>query len=713
MQRAEIAARLKANAAVVVKAASSGLRPDPRMKLSAWAQDFRVVSEDSSVLSGSWRNDVSPELVEIMDRLPPDDPCAEVKLMKCAQSGGSEVGGNWLGYIMHKTPGPAMYIGPTVKAAKDWRVEKLDTTIAVTDVLNPAKGGVVYAQKSRNGEGSTTDRMRFKGGFILFAGANSAATLRQHSIRFMVRDDRSKWTKDAEGEGDPRKLSDQRLKTYRKYGLSKVFDISTPVDKGQDIDREYSASDQRRFYMACKNDACGHISDIVWEDIKRNKEAPFHCRWFCPACKTEHSDADKPVMKSLARGATWIPAIPDADGVVPPATMHRDDAEKWRTPHEMRHDHSYVITGEMTTFETWDELARQEKEAGDDPELLKPFINAGLGRPYEAKGEGPAWEIMAARRETWLRGTALAGALYFTLSVDVQGDGLYWERVGWGPNKENWLIGCGYLSGATDIAGEGAWPKLDVIVDQGFRLANGAKLADDLIGVDSGYNIDAVAQWVKRRHNALALKGEDGWSRPAIFGAKAAEVKHSGPQAGRSKRFGVKIWLVGTYGLKAALMIYLGRTPKPNAAGFPNGYCHWPADTPDEYFRHMSAEYVKIEQGKDGPERVWARKGANHWLDCRVYNMALTHHAGIWAWSEGRWAKRAAELSELSAPIAPDLFDPRPSTGAAVVPVKDDEDTPELVEGVRPAEKAQPLAVLKRKPVVPRAPVTVAQDPYL
>jgi phage terminase large subunit GpA-like protein len=684
------------------------------MKVSEWAAKYRIVADEASELPGPWNNDVAPELVEIMDRLSPDDPCEGVILEKCAQSGGSESGGNWLCFIMHMAPGPVMYVGPTVKAAKDWRVEKLDPTIAATAVLNPAKGGVVAGQKSRSGEGSTSDRLRFKGGYILFAGANSAATLRQHSIRFMVRDDRSAWTDNAEGEGDPRKLSDARLKVARRFGRAKVLDISTPVMKGTDIDADYLASDQRRFYVACKNDHCGMISDLRWEDIQKNKEAPFRCRWYCPACKTEHVDADKRAMKSLARGACWIPTIADADGVVPPSTMHRSEAEQWRAPHEARLTHSYAQTGEITSFETWDELARQEAEAGDDPEKIKPFQNAGLGRGFEPKGEGPAWETLSSRREPdWHRGTAQPGALYFTLSVDVQGDGLYWERVGWGPNKQSWLIGCGYLSGATDAPFEGAWPKLDVIVDQGFRLPSGARLGDDLIGVDSGYNIQAVSLWVKRRHNALALKGEDGWSKSAIFRAKDAELKHSGPQAGRARRFGVKIWLVGTYGLKGALMLYLARVPKEDRSGFPNGYCHWPADTPEEYFRHLSSEYVKTQEGKDGPERVWVRKGPNHWLDCRVYNMALTHHAGIWAWSDDRWAKRAAELSQLSKPAAPDLFDQPFDTGAAVVPVDlDDELVPELAEGQAPAEKAQPLAVIQRKPSRP-IPMTVGDSPYL
>lgn len=714
MLRSHSDARIKHNGAIVERTAAAALRPDPVQLVSEWAATYRIVSPEASVLPGPWNNGVSPELVEIMDRLSPSDPCEEVKLKKCAQGGGSEVGCNWLGYIMHRTPGPTMYINASVPAAKDWRQEKLDPTVAVTDVLNPAKGGVVLPHKSRSGDGSTGIRLRYKGGYTLFSGANSASSLRQHSIRFMIRDDRSAWTKNADGEGDPKSLSDKRLKTYRRFGLAKVLDISTPVMKGEDIDGEYEASDRRRFYMACKNDACGMICDVVWEDIRRNKTPPYRCHWLCPSCATEHIDADKPAMKSLARGACWIPTVPDEHGEVPPSMMHRSEAARWREPHEARLDHSYAQTGEITSFETWDELARQEAEAGDDPEKQKPFENAGLGRAYEAKGEGPAWEVMAARREAeWHTGHAPAPALYFTLAADVQGDGIYWERVGWSANKENWLIGCGYLSGSTDVAFEGAWPKLDVIVDQGFRLHNGPKLGDDLIGVDIGYNVDAVSLWVKRRHNALALKGEDGWSKPAIFNAKAAEVKHSGPQAGRSKRYGVKIWLVGTYGLKAALMVYLARVPQENKAGFPTGYCHWPSNTPDAYFKQMGSEYVK--KNDDG-EREWIRKGPNHWLDTRVYNMALTHHVGLWAWSEKRWAERAAELAQLAAPLAPDLFDRQPSTAAAVAPVEiDDEDIgmPELVEGTAPAIKAQPLAVLNRKPVMRRPPVAAASDPYL
>ena len=606
--------------------------------------------------------------------------------MKASQSGGSAAAENWIGFIMHKAPGPAMYIGPTVKAAKDWRVEKLDPTIAATDVLNPLKGGVVSPQKSRSGDGSTADRVRFKGGFLLLAGANSAATLRQHSIRYMVRDDRGGWPADAEGEGDPKSLSDQRLKTYRSFGLSKVFDISTPVDKGSDIDREYEATDKRRYYVACLG--CGAISDLVWEDIAKNPDPPYHCRWRCPLCRREHVETDKPEMKRPERGACWIPTAPDANGVVPPKTIRPEEIARWRYRDCGRYTPGYHLTGEIAAFERWENIAKAEAEAGDDPERIKPFVNTVLGRPYEAKGEGPPWESLSARREAdWRRGEAPAGALYFTLAADVQGDGIYWERLGWGPRKECWVVDYGYLSGATDAPLEGAWPKLDAVVDRGFRLASGARVADDLIGVDSGYNAEAVYEWVRRRHNALALKGEDGWSKPAIFDARSAEVRKSGFSAGKVRRFGLKVWLIGTWGLKGALMVYLARTPREDKSGFPTGYHHFPADAEEEYFRQLVAEYVRVESGKGGPERVWARRGPNHWLDCHVYNLALTHHAGLWAWDEARWETRAAEIAALAQTSAPDLFDGDAAAMRPALPPVDEES-----EEAPPAPPVPPLA---------------------
>jgi phage terminase large subunit GpA-like protein len=287
-----------------------------------------------------------------MDCLSPDHPCEQVVIIKPSQSGGSAIAENFIGYIMHRAPGPAMYIQATVKAAKDWYQEKLGPTIEATPVLNPAKGGVVMPQKSRSGEGSTSERIRFRGGFLNLAGANSAASLRQHSIRYGVRDDRSAWTDNADGEGDPKDLSDARFKTYRPFGMAKILDVSSPKFEGSDIDADYQKSDMRRYYMACKG--CGTLTDVLFEDLKHEDKPPYRAHFVCPVCDTLHFEPDRAEMVDLGKGA-WIPTRPDPEtGEVPPKSIPPADVETWRNRDTgVSAIVGFAITGEISTFERW------------------------------------------------------------------------------------------------------------------------------------------------------------------------------------------------------------------------------------------------------------------------------------------------------------------------------------------------------------------------
>jgi phage terminase large subunit GpA-like protein len=696
MATREIEARsealLAANLSGLSVAAAEGLRPDQHMRVSEWAEAHRIVSEDSAV-PGPWRNDTAPYLTEPMDRLSPDDPIPEVAIIKSAQSGGSALAENWLGYIMHKAAGPAMYIQATIQAAMDWKEEKLSATIEASDVLNPDKGGVVLPVKDRSGKGSTSKRLRFRGGFLLFGGANSAASLRQHSIRYMVRDDTSAWTDNADKEGNPDWLSEQRLKTFKKFGLSKSLDVSTPTIKGENIDAKYERSDKRRYYMACK--CCGMLNDWDWSDVQRQKSPPYRAHVVCSSCKTEHYEADKRAFMAAENGARWVPTIADENGEVPLSCISVEEAERWRNRALGVTRAGYHITGFMAAFEMWDELARLEDEAGDDPEKLKPFQNTSLGHAYEAKGDAPPWETLAARREAdWQRGQAPAEVLYVTLTADIQQTGIYWERVGWGPNKRSWAIDHGFLPGDTSVANDGAWPKLDQVADQGCRHASGAVLHDDLIGVDCGYHSDAVYAWTRRRANALNLKGVDGWSRLPIDRAQNAEVKKTGLSAGKAKKYGARVWLVGGWGIKSTLMTLLSRLPKEGGSDWPLGYCHFPANAEDDYFRHLVSEYVAVEKTKRGPTRMWKPRGPNHWLDCRVYAWALTHFAGLWAWGDEQWQERADYINGL-VQTGRDLFGPEaPSTVTPAVvrhAREDGDETPSTEDkpAERPARKVE------------------------
>ena len=48
-----------------------GFKPEPKLTLSKWADDFRFLSKTASSEAGRWRTDRTPYLREIMDSLSP------------------------------------------------------------------------------------------------------------------------------------------------------------------------------------------------------------------------------------------------------------------------------------------------------------------------------------------------------------------------------------------------------------------------------------------------------------------------------------------------------------------------------------------------------------------------------------------------------------------------------------------------------------------
>jgi len=60
--------------AAVLRDAARALRPEPKLRVSEWADEKRVLASVASGEPGPWRTARTPYLREIMDRLSPDDP---------------------------------------------------------------------------------------------------------------------------------------------------------------------------------------------------------------------------------------------------------------------------------------------------------------------------------------------------------------------------------------------------------------------------------------------------------------------------------------------------------------------------------------------------------------------------------------------------------------------------------------------------------------
>jgi phage terminase large subunit GpA-like protein len=661
------------NALAIEAAALDALAPPPPFSPARWAEDH-VVFPEGSPKPGPFRVDTAPFLEEILDRLSPEDPAMDIALIKCAQSGGTVAADVFLAGVLSNIRAMAMMIQPTLGQAKHWVENKFWPVVEASPTLSgDAESGLpasVIPRSARTDGGSTGLKILFRSGAsLLLAGAESPNTLRQHTVRFLIRDDISGWEEDAGGEGHPLSLSDKRADLFYSLGLAKKFDISTPlIARGCAITKKYENSNRRRWYMGCVH--CPARFDLDFEQLQiEDHGPPWNVRYDCPSCGAEHTHADKRAMNARGR---WIPTR-ELDGEKPPQVIETDaEAQRWkaRDMGSYAQKPGFWITGVMNPFLTWDMLAQKAHDAKGDPEAEKTFYNLDLGRPYEIETLTPDWEALAARRvPTFHQGQGSWGPLVFTLTVDVQRDGLYYLIKGYDADERGWYLDWGFLAGETAEDRRGAWPKLDVIAERGAPLPGGANMRFDAIGVDGRYNTDAVHKWVRRQHhlNAKVLVGDPGWSKPLIARTVQSEVGRTG----KKKRFGVKVWHTGTWPAKQILVTRYARTlQKVGEDGPPPGYCFFPAEADEALFQQLTAEYLHEETVKQtGLKRqIWKARGDNHWFDNDVQSICLLDYLGArrgkrGAWTDAMWAERDAlilSLVEASDGPQDDLFEGRP-----------------------------------------------------
>lgn len=669
----EPALALQANARRLNRAFAAGARPPARMSVSDWAAQHRRFPDDDA-FPGKWRHSTAPYLVEIMDALSPHDPCEEVVNLKCAQSGGTAAIENWIGYISDVAPGRMLFVQATLKAALEWAGEKLWPMIEASPRLNPAAGGTIKALGDSDGDGSTKHKVRFSrsNGFVLLAGGNSAPSLRQRTVRYAVEDDLDQFPDDVDGQGSPEIMIDNRQKVFRRQGLSKRAKISTPTIKGASkIGAAYAASDRRRFYLKCP--ACGDRFDPVWSDIVWPDGQPAAAYLQTPCCGSVIEHWQK---GGMAHPDGWLSV--EIEGEKSPRVLAEEAFQALRSRMPASRKRGFHITGLITAFQTWGDMAANFVAAQGDLNKLKAWTNLDLGEEFELKGSTPDYERLKELKEQhWSRSQVPAGPVVATMGVDVQGDGLFYERVLWAENAETWSLDAGFLPGPTDVAGEGAWVDLEKLARQKIVYPGGREYPLDQICVDAGYNTKAAEEFCRSNPNRLPVFGRAGWTLPVLGRGENLRYEKQGRNVGKaSKRAEDKAYLVGTFGVKLAFYGYLRSTIaaaaeelKTGAPVHPRGRCHFNRDAGDEWFEQITSESIVVTASNGYPKREWKPLPGrqNHWLDCRVYNYAAAEKLLLDTLTDAQWAALRAERCAPKDPRQGDLLDlaTRPAPAAA------------------------------------------------
>lgn len=577
--------------------ALEALNIDPAIDLPEWSDSYRILSGKGSAEPGRWHTDRTPYLREIMGALSPSSTVRDVWVMKGAQLGLTEMGVNWIGYVIDRAPGPMLWVSPTLDMSKKVVKQRIDPLIQDC----PAVAKKVPLRRAKDGGNSLTEK-EFPGGALMLATGNSAAGLRSMPIRYLGLDEIDAFPIDLDGEGDPAELAKARTRTFRN---AKRLYISTPTIRGLSrIEKGFESTDQRYYFVPCPH--CGEFQTIEWSRMHWDgPKAPVWLECEHNGCVIEESH--KTAM--LAAGE-WRATCPENED---PRTV------------------GYHISSLYSPvgWYSWADARDDYEKAKDVPQLLKTFTNTVLGLSSEERGDAPAWRQLYARRETYKQGHVPAGGLLLTAGVDVQQDRIEAEIRAWGKNAESWSVDYRIFHGDTiNLTGpDSPWEGLDRLLRESFPHELGGDLKLQCMAVDSGYRTQTVYAWGRKQdaRRVAIIKGRDTLSSP-VSTPTYVDVKIDGK---RIKR-GIAVWKVASSIIKSELYASLRREPHTEDEDAPTGWVHFP-EYGEEYFLQLCAEELVTKVNNRGYlVQEWKKnRERNEALDCAVYARAASIIAGL------------------------------------------------------------------------------------
>lgn len=602
-------------AAEIEAAWREGLTPDPQLTVSAWADQHRILSSKASAEPGRWATRRTPYLKAIMDCLSPTSPVERVVFMKAAQLGATEMGSNWIGYVIHHAPGPMMAVWPTVEMAKRNSKQRIDPLIEES----PALAELIAPARSRD-SGNTILAKEFRGGVLVMTGANSAVGLRSMPVRYLFLDEVDGYPLDVEGEGDAISLAEARTRTFARR---KIFIVSTPTISGAStIEREYEASDQRRYFVPCPH--CSHRQWLRFEQLRWDKGQPDTAAYVCESC-------DEPIAE---HHKTWM-------------LEHGE----WRAMSESTGKTAGFHLSSLYSpvgWRSWREVAAAwenavDKESGSAA-AIKTFKNTELGEAWIEEGEAPDWQRLVERREDYRIGTVPLEGLLLVGAADVQKDRIEASVWAFGRGKASWLVEHRVLMG--DTARDTVWKRLAELVAENWTHASGASMPLARFALDTGFATQESYAFVRACHDprVMAVKGVPRGA--ALIGTPTAvDVT----QRGKKLRRGVKVYSVAVSIAKLEFYNNLKKSAVVAEDGvstvYPTGYVHLPK-IDVEFVQQLCAEQLVTRRNRNGfPVREWQKmRERNEALDCYVYARAAASSAGLDRFEERHWRELERQL---------------------------------------------------------------------
>lgn len=561
-----------------------------------------------------------------------------------------------VGYSIAHTSSSMIYTAPTESDIGIFLNSKL------RPMLNTCKSVRERVSKPRGRSGVNNSKLiTFTGGSLVFAWAKSPRTLRGRSAPLIICDEIDAYQ--ATAEGNPLELVAQRAASYGDKAV--VITASTPTIKGEsNVETEYLAGDQRRWYWACPH--CDHPQIFKWgqvhwmgrkssgiEDAALDlEEGTIHdestAAYACESCGVLLTDVER------------ITAVREAE----------EKGLGWKATKPFKGHASFHIPELASTFRMLKHIVRSYLDKLNS-DSLSTFCNVSLAETYEFQGESADPTALSARVEEY-SAELPRGVQVLTAGVDVQADRIEVEVVGFNQSSESWSIDYQIFWGDPDT--QDPWDELFEYLDRPFIHESGMSMHISGVCVDTGgANTQSVYGQLrgKSKRRIFGIKGVSGWDRPFVSSP-------SRKQSGKDVRK-IDLFTVGVDPIKS----YLTRKLAVQRPG--SGYAHFPLGRDLDYFQQLTSEQLFSFQVKGKTYHEWRKvRPRNEALDCRVYAIAALYlikpsYRGIQSQIESYTASSNAMAPMVKTTVAP-----------VVIPIA----TPELHSEVHPI-KIDPGANLK------------------
>jgi len=585
------------------KGFASGVKPEPSLTVSEWADKYRVLPSESSAEPGKWRTDRTPYLREIMDELSPQSPTPEVVVIKGTQLGFTELGNNVLFYYADLHPCPMLQVLHTEDIVRTHAKSKIWPSIEMMPRLSEK-----IKKSTSNKSGSSTTELIYPGGNWKLGWAQTKSTFASVSRRVVIGDDVDRWPLDVGGEGNPVELLKKRTDAFANR---KIYINSTPTIKGaSNIEKEFSESDQRHYYMPCPY--CNEFitfekEGFVYEYDEETYELLSDVKYKCPECGEFIEEHYKTWMMDKKNGAKWIPSKPG------------------RKKRGYRLPSYYSPIGWLTWNSIFTEylIALKKQKENHDNRSMIVWTNTRDANVWEETIEATeSDDMLLLKRSDYEPGLVPHNTAFLVMSVDVQLDHFWYEvrALQYGNSKHILRYGR-----AED------WTDLEDIFSTYYEDRDGKKYMVRICAIDSGYRTDEVYEFCAMNSNiCIPIKGIDKMTSPWRISDVTKE------KDGVSIATGLKLYSINTEYFKDMLQANIDRSIAAAKEGNLNQnniltlHCETGEDFAKQYTSEYKAEEVNSKTG--AVKYIWKKRysrAPNHLWDCGVYNTFLGELLGI------------------------------------------------------------------------------------